>query len=44
MPDGTRILRATERAAPADAAALGVAAAEALLAQGAGDIVRACTR
>ena len=44
MPDGTRILRASARGAAADAAQLGVACAEQLLAQGADEIVRACTK
>lgn len=44
MPDGTRILRAQERGAPADAEGLGLAAADALLAKGADAIVAACTR
>jgi hydroxymethylbilane synthase len=43
MPDGTRILRAQSRGPAADADALGLACADSLLAQGAGDIIRACT-
>jgi hydroxymethylbilane synthase len=43
MPDGSKILRARERGAAAAAEALGVACADALLAQGAEAIVRACT-
>ena len=42
MPDGTRILRAQERGAPADAEGLGIAVADALLAQGADAIVASC--
>jgi hydroxymethylbilane synthase len=38
--DGTRVLRAHVRGAPADAEALGVAVAEDLLAQGAGDLLK----
>ncbi len=41
-PDGTRILRAQVSGAPGDGVRLGVAAADALLAQGAGEIVAAC--
>lgn len=41
LPDGTRILQATQRAAATEAGALGEAVAEALLAQGAGAIVAA---
>jgi hydroxymethylbilane synthase len=41
-PDGRRILRATSRGAADRAEALGIAAAEDLLAQGAGEIVAAC--
>ncbi len=44
MPDGSKILRAQVRGAAADAEALGVAVGEALLAQGAGDIVAACLK
>jgi hydroxymethylbilane synthase len=40
-PDGTRILRAHAHGAPADAEKLGIAVAEDLLAQGAGDIISA---
>jgi hydroxymethylbilane synthase len=43
-PDGTRILRAQTRGAPTAAEALGEAAADALLAQGADAIVAACVR
>src|SRR5262249_2422479 len=46
-PDGTRVLRAQVSGEPDDTEAcaqLGVAAAEALLAQGAGAIIAACTR
>ncbi len=42
MPDGSRILRTQTRGLAADAEALGVAAADALLAQGAAAIVAAC--
>ncbi len=41
QPDGGCLLRAEARAAAADAEALGVQVAEALLAQGADDILRA---
>ena len=44
MPDGSKILRAQARGPAADADALGVACAESLLAQGADDIVKACTK
>ena len=44
MPDGTKILRARERGTADAADALGISCAESLLAQGAGDIVRACTK
>jgi hydroxymethylbilane synthase len=44
LPDGTRVLRARERGPRADAERLGIAAAEALLAQGAAAIVAACTK
>ena len=40
-PDGTRILRAEEEGSPDDARAIGVRLAEALLAQGAGEILAA---
>lgn len=42
MPDGTKILRARQGGPASDAEALGVAAAEDLLAQGADAIVAAC--
>ncbi len=41
-PDGARILRSQVSGSPDEAVALGVAAADALLAQGAGAIVAAC--
>jgi hydroxymethylbilane synthase len=41
-PDGTRVLRAQVRGAPADAVALGAQLGDALLAKGAGEIVAAC--
>lgn len=44
LPDGTRVLRARERGPRADAERLGVAVAEALLAQGAAAIVAACAK
>jgi hydroxymethylbilane synthase len=44
MPDGTRIIRAQARGAGADAEGLGVTCAESLIAQGADEIVRACTK
>jgi hydroxymethylbilane synthase len=44
MPDGTRILRASLRGAPESAETLGIAAADALLAQGAAEIVAACAK
>jgi len=43
-PDGTRILRARVSGAADDAALLGTALADELLARGAGDIVAACLR
>jgi hydroxymethylbilane synthase len=44
MPDGTKILRARQSGPTSDAEALGVAAAEDLLAQGADAIVAACAQ
>jgi hydroxymethylbilane synthase len=44
MPDGSRVLRARARGAPADAERLGEDAADQLLAQGAAAIVESCTR
>ena len=44
MPDGSKVLRAQARGAPADAERLGEEAADQLLAQGAGAIVESCTR
>jgi len=43
-PDGATVLRAQVRGAPAEAEALGAAAADRLLAQGAAAIVESCTR
>lgn len=43
MPDGSRIVRAHQQGPRADAEQLGIAAADALVAQGAADIVAACT-
>lgn len=44
LPDGTRVLRAREHGRRQDAERLGVAVAEALLAQGAAAIVAACAK
>jgi len=43
-PDGTRVLRSHVSGRPDEGAALGIAAADALIAQGAADIVAACAK